>query len=121
MMTLQQIFDTSASHLLTQNAKSEIDTGRCRYRGPDGRKCAIGILITEECYDRSLESFSSSSEKVLQALQCSEVIDDTSDDTDEARLMAALQSLHDTQPVEAWREILGRIARNFDLETTVLE
>jgi hypothetical protein len=53
-MTKQQTFDIVARHLLQQNCKCEV-RGRCVYRGPGGLKCAAGILIPDELYDRNFE------------------------------------------------------------------
>jgi hypothetical protein len=54
-MTKQEIFDTVALHLIKQGKKSVNDIGRCLYRSPEGLKCAIGCLIPDEVYQRSME------------------------------------------------------------------
>lgn len=53
-MTPQEIFDTVATHLLTQNRMSHNGI-TCLYRGPNGTKCAAGVLIPEKDYSISME------------------------------------------------------------------
>ena len=56
-MTNLEVIATVRAHLLQQNAKSINRYGRCLYRGPEGRKCAIGCLIPDEKYDPAFEGF----------------------------------------------------------------
>lgn len=55
-LTSQEIFDTVAAHLIKQGHKSKRSDNFCLYRGPDGDKCAIGILITDDEYSQEMES-----------------------------------------------------------------
>lgn len=54
-MTPQEIFDTVSDHLFAQGAPSRQENEEggitCAYRGNDGRKCAIGVLIPDNIYD----------------------------------------------------------------------
>jgi len=60
-MTPQEIFDTVAKHLFAQGERA----GRkpswpgaefaCRYRGPNGTRCAVGIFIPDDVFDQSME------------------------------------------------------------------
>jgi hypothetical protein len=53
-MTDQEIFDKVAQHLLAQGRPARAgDT--CRYRAPDGSKCAIGCLIEDDQYAPRME------------------------------------------------------------------
>lgn len=55
-LSMQDIFDTVANHLLTQGkqAKTQI-SGSCVYRDEDDNKCAVGCLILDEDYDKAME------------------------------------------------------------------
>jgi hypothetical protein len=59
-MTPQEIYDTVAKHLFAQGVRSRgkkpgsEDTG-CLYRGPEGTKCAVGVLMSDEVYDPEME------------------------------------------------------------------
>jgi hypothetical protein len=58
-MTPQEIFDTVAKHLFTQGCRSVEDAedadAACLYRGPEGRMCAVGVLIPDELYSSAIE------------------------------------------------------------------
>jgi hypothetical protein len=55
-MTPQEIFDTVAVHLMTQGQRSEDEAyEECLYRGPDGLKCAAGVLIPDDDYSWGME------------------------------------------------------------------
>jgi hypothetical protein len=60
-MTPQEIFDTVARHLFTQGERAGRRTVfhrtefSCRYRGPNGTRCAVGIFIPDSAFDQSME------------------------------------------------------------------
>jgi hypothetical protein len=63
-MTPQEIFDTVARHLFTQGQRAGYERNRedygdesfaCRYRGPGGTTCAVGVLIPDAAYDPEME------------------------------------------------------------------
>lgn len=50
-LTLQQLFDRVVTALMAQGRQSiDVVNGGCMYRDPDGNKCAVGHLITDEVY-----------------------------------------------------------------------
>lgn len=54
----QQTFETVARHLFAQGKRSmrpAPDEGTCAYRGEDGCKCAIGVLIPDDQYTEGME------------------------------------------------------------------
>lgn len=111
-MTNQEIFDTVAQHLLTQNSRA-IDTGGlCSYRAPDGKKCAVGILIPDNSYKPHFEGFS------VSALISHNLLPDFS--TEQSTLLFSLQRIHDTAQVDTWRERLQAVAENYNLNSKVL-
>lgn len=54
-MTDQQVFDTVLTHLRRQGMRSATLEG-CAYRGENGNKCAVGILIPDALYTESIEN-----------------------------------------------------------------
>jgi hypothetical protein len=49
--TAQEVFDYVIGQLVCQGGRSVSASGTdCRYRGSDGRKCAVGFLIPDELY-----------------------------------------------------------------------
>ena len=119
-MEAQDIFNVVVRHLLTQNARSYLEDGiGCAYRGDEGRKCAAGILLTDE-----------------EAAACGEgwvwpEEDDLGDGNDPAieaadrighhSLVRQLQWVHDTWTPFEWPQELARVATNFGLDTSALE
>ena len=111
-MTNQEMFDKVCAHLLTQLSTSLDDTGTCLYRGPDGKKCAIGCLIPDELYTEDLEK------KEIRTLldysignsELSAYLSQFNKD-----LLIRLQKTHDAYPPTEWYSDLLRVAGQFDL------
>jgi hypothetical protein len=122
-MNAQEMFDTCATHLLTQNERSEIDAKddypNCRYRGPNGLMCAAGVLIKDEFYDDSLEGRGMHCKSVQWAV-CSSVGNERLTPEEKA-LLKNLQRVHDKEPVEAWPEKLRAVAEYFSLSTEAID
>jgi len=115
MKTLQDVFNTVATHLLKQNQRSEDNTGACLYRdGP--RMCAVGVLIADEHYHENLEYQGVATTAVMEAVErsgwpC----------TPQAEgLYYALQCVHDNVMPRDWREELAVTAKTFNLDASCL-
>jgi|SRR6478609_4682288 len=59
-MDQQEIFTKVWDHFIVSKAplsfvKSEEAEPRCRYRGPNGEKCAVGLFIDDAAYDETIE------------------------------------------------------------------
>lgn len=106
-MELQQIFDTVATHLLTQNRKSinEINgnSGVCAYRGNNGASCAVGCLIPDAAYKSSMETKTIHYKQVKDVLR--PVIGRMT--VQKVALLWDLQKIHDRNdyPVSSWRSL----------------
>ena len=120
-MTLQEIFDKVAVHLLTQGCKSGQPNPamgfQCLYRGPNGTQCAVGHLIKDEHYSPEMEEMCVAEEIVIQALidsgvKCGPVT---------LNLLTDLQILHDGTPAEEWCEVLKVIAKKYKLDPYVID
>ena len=89
MLTKQEIFNKAYEGLRSQHFhKSEgaVDTF-CMYRGPDGMKCAIGHLISDENYSVDLENKRVRNKMVRKAAEIPDHIDE--------RFLQELQDCHD--------------------------
>lgn len=100
MLDRQLVFDTVTSHLLRQGktAIAESDDGEpiCAYRDPvDGAKCAIGCLIPDSRYRKSLEGKTvySDHDGVIKALDPRYGRADRS--VFDVAFLCRLQSIHD--------------------------
>lgn len=52
MNNMQRVYDEILNHLRTQGVCSVAnDGGCCMYRGPEGKKCAIGLYISDADYN----------------------------------------------------------------------
>jgi len=103
---LQEIFTTAWNGLKSQGFERSIimvpasistDSmiASCRYRGPDGMRCAIGWCIPDEAYDTSIEGRSAGHDSILRILG---VETENHDDNEYVWMVGALsrlQSCHD--------------------------
>lgn len=113
--TAQEVFDQVARHLLTQKCKSFEETPAggdpdCLYRGPNGEKCAAGSLIADNEYDVFWEG--SGWARLVQLHFVPET---------HASLIRTLQQIHDSIPVEEWKNHLSIKADFLGLNSTVLD
>ena len=122
MMTRQEIFDTVARHLIAQGKQSSRgptigEKSGCLYRGPNGLKCAVGVLIDDADYNPDMEGKSANLPIVRDALS-------KKVSTLHMPLVAALQETHDkhdswTYPTTIVAALRG-VADQFALSKDVL-
>jgi hypothetical protein len=117
----QAIFDQVAKHLLTQKRRASHPedkrpdgSPKCMYRAPNGDKCAAGCLIKDEHYSPGLENWSAHTNVVRGAIEKSV---GTGVDIG---LVTRLQSIHDWEPIETWKEHLRGVASQYMLNSEVL-
>lgn len=105
----QQVFDHVATHLLAQNALSRLETGKCAYRGVDGRMCAVGCLIADEEYrsDFEYESWATLSHRLNV--------------TAHDRMLRDLQFIHDQHNPDQWAYQLRGLARCYGLNADAIQ
>jgi hypothetical protein len=103
--TSQEIFDIVVSHLRKQGLKSG-NSLVCLYRGPNEMKCAIGCLIPNSSYFKSMEG------KLIDELIS---IDSFLWMKDHLRLLNRLQKIHDYYDVDQWEDQLQLAANRFGL------
>ena len=108
-MKKKQVFQTVATHLLTQNSKSTDDVflDDCKYQNDAGKQCAIGVLIDSKNYQPDLEGKATDAVEVIEAVEQSLNTHITKSDRD---LLCKLQDIHDYSTVEWWREKLEELS-----------
>lgn len=113
-MTKQETFNLVAKHLLTQRARSmlRLQGSICAYRGANGMKCAIGVLIPDHLYNEGLENVPADCLPVLGILEKL---------GHDILLCSALQAVHDANNPVNWRAGLREVARRHGLTTEVLD
>lgn len=110
-MSQQEIFDIVAVHLLTQNRRSLSD-GACTYRGINGKKCAIGVLIPTDQYHSSMEH--------NDVYRLNQAFPDLKID-EHLTFLATLQRIHDNKKPYQWFRELTQTAEAYNLSTGSIE
>lgn len=133
-MDKREIFEKVKKHLLTQRVKSmmppkvdvfgdsDLDPKNavCAYRGYGGMKCAVGILIADKYYNRTLEGKDIDSrlrdshgkdwcpvkESVAASLDMAASDMDTTGITS---MLRALQVMHDNEEPWHWERVLDLV------------
>lgn len=128
MITSKEIFNKVATHMLTQNAKSQtLDADGieliCAYRGNDGRMCAVGCLIKDEAYNSMMEGYTINLQTTSRIVNEQDVMirsalveSDIPTDRDTLILLQRLQSIHDMYEVKDWVTKLNDLARQYGFE-----
>jgi len=120
----RELFAVIAKHLLTQNDQASDKTGRCRYRGENSMKCAIGILITDDVYakcgDNPIEGNDVNTHSVIDAIRKSgwEVYPE---DKRIVAMLRACQHCHDMFVPSDWPDQLIHIAGQYGIPFDVAE
>lgn len=108
MFTKQETFDMVVAHLRKQGVPA-VDGYVCKYRTPDGLKCAAGCLIPDGMYDESIELCRADDPAVASLLKAA------GHDVD---LVWLLQRAHDSWArynADIWRS-LSRVALEHNLQ-----
>ena len=106
-MNMQEVYFKVRNHLLTQGRRAKI-YDQCRYRAPNGDKCAIGCLIPDDKYDPSMEG---------HLISCSPLIQDAiGASEDHIDFLTDLQRVHDFSNPSEWNERLQAVALRYKLE-----
>jgi hypothetical protein len=114
MLTARDIYERVSAHLLSQRAVSEDDNGSCRLRSPNGRKCAIGSLVSDEVYHPDIEGVGISYYRhaqdggLLRALYASNV---NAYDRSIVELLCELEQVHDDASVDQWPRLLTALGK----------
>jgi len=113
MISRQAIFDSVVTQMLAQKRKSMIG-GKCKYRGENGLKCAVGCVLPDEVYTPDLEvGISGLIAKLKKRYGDCEMVREMWRDED---LLRSLQRVHDYQPPKSWYERFGLVAYKYGLK-----
>jgi hypothetical protein len=113
-MDNKKIMDIVEPHMLNQASRSVSyisGNEKCAYRGDDGMKCAVGVLIDDAHYSESFDmgGFPVWDESVAMAVEASlgEKLDALN-----MTFLSELQKIHDVQPVSAWPRCLAALRKS---------
>ena len=111
-MNNQEAFDKMVTHLFTQKEQAINPlTTECYYRMDCGKMCAVGALIPDEQYQETFEG--QASDDIQQLIPALSYISPD--------LLGRAQSIHDGREFEEWYDEFNELAKQFGLDTTVLE
>lgn len=118
---LQPIFDKTVEHLANQGERSIgkwfIAGNNCLYRGPKGRKCAVGIWIPDDEYNPNFEG-DSLGDLIVDLQYQPPVIREAGVHREQAiTLLCRMQTAHDdtSSDVDHLKDQLRIIACDFNL------
>ena len=109
MFDNQKTFNIVVRHLRKQGKQAIVKDGvgnNCRYRTPEGLKCAAGCLIPDKKYRPSMEGEACFSERIANVL--------IKHNHDPA-FVAQLQGIHDNTPVDKWEKDFVQVATLYNL------
>jgi hypothetical protein len=120
-MKASTIFYKVYGHLLEQGRRSAKEDGACQYRGANGMKCAVGVLISGKNYKPEMEGMGVPLLK-NQSLLPPELIE-------HEKLLTALQEAHDSNiihtnnvfNVQSLHENMRCIAMHFNIKFVEME
>ena len=116
----QYTFNQVAAHLIEQNKRSRNNEGRCKYRGTNGLRCAVGFCITNEDYDSRIEGRGLKS--CYDSNGMLRVLDKISPDyCNDYNFMRSLQLIHDTIVVSKWPTRLKEFAKTYNLDDSIVD
>ncbi len=106
-----EVAETIATHMLKQAARST-DRTLCVYKNPDGLMCAAGVLFdSERCTDLRLS---------CEGMSWGELVEFGLVPKKHAKLIRALQRLHDSVVPQHWPAALYSLFVSFDLDTALV-
>jgi hypothetical protein len=120
MATIEQftpleIIDYVTPLMLAQNAKSQVirmgfsdDNLTCAYRGNDGRKCPVGMLMTDEEY-ADLEDNDGNFKSAYGVCKNFGL-----SDSEIRVLLSQLQSIHDSKEPSEWADKLATLRGKYE-------
>ena len=103
------LFEKIKSAMLKQKARSQSDDGQCLYRGPNGLKCAVGVLIDDKYFNEEYNGKDVQDRHVLRMLEKSGYpVDWRAQD-----FYSEMQSVHDTEWPRDWDREFDLAFENF--------
>lgn len=124
-MTAEEVFTIVSNHLIKQNKKSFLSKEQiseikerlgeksipdeeigCAYRGANGCKCAIGVLIPDDEYLPEMEGeIPIALHRIVKNHELKELLNK------HAYLLFDLQGIHDNLEVKDWKKALAKYAK----------
>lgn len=110
-VSLQEIFEHVATHLLKQKHKA-ISGAVCAYRGKGGYSCAIGCLIPNEEYSPKMEG-GGVTELMIRFYHAI----NNELELNKQNLLIRMQNIHDNWTPSEWMDCIIKYAESKNLDT----
>ncbi len=98
-MTKQEIFNKVWDWFVTKGYPRSKDLqGACRYRGDNGTKCPVGVLIPDDLYTPMMEGAAASRACILitnYSTEGAKFVASLTEESNSAQLLSELQAVHD--------------------------
>ena len=125
-MDMVEVFNKVEAHLLAQGVRSirkSLIQDTCAYRGAGGLRCAVGCLIKDEAYSRSLEGIAMWADEKEEDRQMllEEALIKSGIDLKPATtyMLSDLQYLHDRKKPKDWEQELQKLrVKYFGIDTS---
>jgi hypothetical protein len=119
----QEAFDKAVRGIILQGGPS-IAGVDCLYRGPDGRKCAIGHLIPDDVYDPEMEGRGITTTATTSRIR-KFLVSQGWDSVEDIYFLLGLQEIHDNASmsrdfINDFIEYAAMFAAKYNLSTSVL-
>jgi len=125
-MDRQKLFDQAVEHMLVQgeiSAQGVAASGlpACKYRGPRQLRCGIGGIIPDAMYHPRMENVAI---KALVWSTCDLAYEKELaeyfgvENQQDANLLEAIQSIHDSCSPKSWMEAFEKVAKDYGLRWT---
>lgn len=114
--TNQELFDYCYQELVKQGTGSAEPSGHCFYRGPNGTRCAVGLLIDDSEYSEEFERVAAQDLEIVQKFY-----------PEQMYFLRSMQQAHDNAVTDPEGFLVGlrhgflHVAKSWALNTTVLE
>lgn len=104
-LTRQEIFNKVWKHAIVEkNPKSLDEWLDCKYRGPDNKKCFLGVCIPDNLYQQRFEGYAA--DTIFNVIG-NKLFDKRSVGV---HFLHAIQSIHDKSETHHWEELLREFA-----------
>lgn len=120
MRDYQEDFNTVAKHLFTQGSRSVGSWDSCQYRGKKGRKCAIGVLLSDDDYDPMFDNLGDTSVAHLSR-HYKQFYQFSCNDGFYSQLQKAHDKTENWVGTESMKKALTEIAKAYNLDYSILK
>lgn len=107
-LTRQEWFDNAWNHFVVNKGEPSHNHQECRYRGPNGAKCAIGVSIPDDLYESDF--------KLYEGCGIGDLVDEEFIFQEDLKFLTDLQRCHDDSSFQRENDLILDNVVNFHSE-----